>query len=556
MNRASASPLASTRPRAGGARARWLTALAVSAMSACSLSQNGVLPPGDTFFYPTSAVMNPADTTAGQWLYVANSNADLRFNDGTLVMANVGQDLTGPPDSTHPGGLYYGAYSDRTTRAGQWSACPQEDYVNPLPRSDPQNCCWDLLDKNILNCDERRYIQPDATVLIGSFAAQMAWQQYCDDPCLPDPQACLTDAMAGRIFIGVRGDTSLTDVDVAPPGFYLNNAFRPAFHCTLGTETLAAPLTECDQKVVDNGSSLPVLSQDPPTISLPDEPYALTIDDVRDFLYVGHLVGTTSTPFTGGVSLFDISRTGLLGPSNFPPRPTFIAPFDSPFPASSSGFFGVTALDLHVPLGADPASDKVIFASSRYVPVVSSMTAIQPSPCSGADNDDVLLPAGDTLSSGLVGSEMRGTEFIDSPTGTQPSYAQRVYTLQRIPPDLVGFDIAKNEAGGTIATPTDVSETCSSPTFLYKHNAGDGDRLFVNCFDTGEVYIFDPAGPTLMTTLQVGRGPAGMFFDPARPIAYVVDFSQNDLSVVDLTPESTTQYHVIQRLGFPSVTPR
>ena len=99
-------------------------------------------------------------------------------------------------------------------------------------------------------------------------------------------------------------------------------------------------------------------------------------------------------------------------------------------------------------------------------------------------------------------------------------------------------------------------ETCSSPTFLYQHDAGDGARLFVNCFDTGEVYVFDPSGPTLLTTFAVGRGPAGMVFDTARPIAYVLDFTQNDVSVVDLAPGSPTQYHVIQRLGFPTVTPR
>ena len=39
-------------------------------------------------------------------------------------------------------------------------------------------------------------------------------------------------------------------------------------------------------------------------------------------------------------------------------------------------------------------------------------------------------------------------------------------------------------------------------------------------------------------------------------LAYVLNFSQNDVSVLDLAPGSPTQYHVIQRLGFPSVTPR
>jgi hypothetical protein len=545
MNRASASPPASTRARGAGARALGLTALALST-GACTLSQNGVVPPSDTFFYPTSAVMSPTDP-AGQFLYVANSNADLRFNDGTLVMVDVAK-----------------AYDDRhsTGQLSMWGACPQANYVNPLSRSEPQTCCWDLLDSNILNCDERRYIQPDATVLIGSFAALMVWQSSCDDPCLTYHGtsgmrvACLADPNAGRILIGVRGDTSLTYVDVAPVGVQGNMAAHPAFHCT--GDAMTTSMAECNQKVSDTSSPLAIESGDPqaPATTLPDEPYALALDKERGYLYVGHLVGSTSVQDTGGISLFDVSGTGFIAADLFPPAPRFIAPFGSPFPPSSSGLFGVTSLTMHEPLGAPPdPNNKYLFVSSRYVPQVTSMFPIGPSICAGDQNDDVIVPAGNTLSSNLAGSEMRGVEFIEPPKGSG-DYAQRAYALQRLPPDLVGFDIATNIAGGTTATPTDVIETCSSPTFLYQHDAGDGARLFVNCFDTGEVYVFDPAGPTLLTTFGVGRGPAGMVFDTARPLAYVLDFSQSDVSVVDLAPRSPTQYHVVQRIGFPTVTPR
>ena len=351
MNRASAFPPASTRTRAAGARALWLTALSLWA-SACTLSQNGVVPPPDTFFYPTSGVMAPTkvpnDPTdpAAQWLYVANSNADLRFNDGTLVMVDVSK-----------------AYADRhsSDQLATWGVCPQADYVNPLSRDVPPTCCWDLLDANILNCDERQYIQPDATVLIGSFAALMVWQSYCDDPCLAYhgtgnvPLDCLADAQGGRLLVGVRGDTSLTYVDVAPVGSPVNAAAHPAFHCTGDVATTA--MAECNQKVVDTSSSLAIESGDPqaPATTLPDEPYALALDDARGYLYVGHLVGSTSVQDTGGVSLFDVSGTGFIAAPGFPPAPRFIAPFGSPFPPSSSGLLGVTALGMHVPLGADSA---------------------------------------------------------------------------------------------------------------------------------------------------------------------------------------------------------
>ncbi len=100
--------------------------------------------------------------------------------------------------------------------------------------------------------------------------------------------------------------------------------------------------------------------------------------------------------------------------------------------------------------------------------------------------------------------------------------------------------------------PSALLETCSSPTYLYQH----GTRIYVNCFDTGEIYVFDATIPTLVTSFQVGRGPAGMVFDPKLPVAYVLDFSQNDIVVVDLAPGSPTEDHVIQRIGFPTITPR
>ena len=79
-------------------------------------------------------------------------------------------------------------------------------------------------------------------------------------------------------------------------------------------------MAECNQKVVDTSSSLAVESGDPqaPATTLPDEPYALALDKARGYLYVGHLVGSTSVQDTGGVSLFDVSGTGFIAADEFP----------------------------------------------------------------------------------------------------------------------------------------------------------------------------------------------------------------------------------------------
>jgi hypothetical protein len=491
------------------------------------------MPPADIFFFPSSAVMAPG----GQWLFVANSNADLRYNDGTLAMVDV-----------------QAAAADRA-RPGAWAACPQQDYVTPLSRSLPPTCCWDALDSNILNCDERLYVQADATVRIGSFAAGMVWQPYCTGAC---SAGCPFDPAGARIILGVRGDTSLTYVDVVPDAA----GGRPTLHCR--DDGADAPLAECTQKVVDTAPFLTSEQADSslPRIQLPDEPYALTLDKDRNLLYVGHLVGNTSVADSGGISVFDVSpKAESKAVAGFPPQPDFIAPFPSPFPASSTGGYGITSLSMHAPLGSDPAGSKEILVSSRYLPEVTSMVPFLSGNSTaasfncGPNSDVVLLGAGDTLNTGLVGTETRGVAIVDPPPAA-PDEPQRVFALQRVPPDLVEFDVARNQSGALTLRPSNVIETCSSPTFLYQHDAGDGMRLYVNCFDTGEIYVFDPYVPALISSFQVGRGPGGMVFDPTLPVAYVLDFSQNDLVVVDLQPGSPTEDHVIQRLGFPSTSPR
>ncbi len=534
MDRVTAPRPAAPRRRGGAARAFLLPA--VISLGGCALNQQGVTPPSDTFFFPASATTDPT----GQWLFVTNSNADLRFNDGTLVVLDAAA-----------------AAADRApSKATTFSTCPREDYLNPLPRSDAPICCWDLLDPNILDCDERRYVQADATVRIGSFAAGILWQdQTALEKCAANQ---IAPSFLGRLLIGVRGDTSLTWVDVN------QGSPHPTFDCADSTGRLVA----CDSahRLVDTTSALGSAQSDPnpPAVNLPDEPYALALDTTTKLLYVGHLVGSTSVPDTGGVSLFDVSgaanpsmpttsSSGGANPDHVPP-PRFVAPFASPFPPNGAGTYGITSLLLHPPLAGGSSNE--VFATSRYVPQVASLVPLLFSndTCSRFNTDIAVVTAGDSLNTTLAGSETRGVTFLDA--------YRRAYVLQRLPPALVGFDIVTNESGGTSAVPTDVNETCSSPTFLYQHQVSpaEGPRLYVNCFDTGEIYVFDPIVSTLLTTFQVGRGPAGMVFPSVAgddsPIAYVINFSDNDISVVDLLPGSPTQYHVVERLGFPTTMPR
>ena len=78
----------------------------------------------------------------------------------------------------------------------------------------------------------------------------------------------------------------------------------------------------------------------------------------------------------------------------------------------------------------------------------------------------------------------------------------------------------------------------------------------MTCFEAGQIYVVDPKLPGVVGVIEAGRGPAGLKFSNDGKRAYVIGFGHNNISVVDLDPGSPTQYHVIHRLGFPSVLPR
>src|SRR5262245_23840485 len=139
-----------------------LLVAASASAAACGLNQAGVEPRKETIAFPASAVLD----RSGDWLFVTNSNADLRYNDGTVIALSLVR-----------------AAEDRAS--GDWGDCPQVDFARGL-EPDPHFCCHDILNgtNGILECDERYYVGPrsspgdgNGNVRIGSFAAAMVRQE-------------------------------------------------------------------------------------------------------------------------------------------------------------------------------------------------------------------------------------------------------------------------------------------------------------------------------------------------------------------------------------------
>jgi DNA-binding beta-propeller fold protein YncE len=147
------------------------------------------------------------------------------------------------------------------------------------------------------------------------------------------------------------------------------------------------------------------------------------------------------------------------------------------------------------------------------------------------------------------GSDIRG--LVLSPDG------KRMYALHRnsgrsSPAAVVSIDRTPDERGRPRNRAIDSVEVCGGGTQLSWHDSGRGPRLFVVCSESGQVYVVDPELMIVSAVINAGRGPNAMAFSAADPtVAFLTGFTDNNVSVIDLRPGAVTEYHVVQRLGFP-----
>jgi len=161
-----------------------LAALAAISWAGChwSLNDPGTDPIPAQLYFPSGMAIDAAHGT----LFVTNANADLRFCGGTLMAIDLQR--------------FDGALAD---------------FAAHTPSADAALCLSDPLDPRVIDCDETPFIFGDQTVKLGNFAG--------DIRVLPEG----TDK--ARLFVGVRGDPSITWMDVAWNGTGLGA--KPSLDC-------------------------------------------------------------------------------------------------------------------------------------------------------------------------------------------------------------------------------------------------------------------------------------------------------------------------------------
>jgi DNA-binding beta-propeller fold protein YncE len=483
------------------------------ALAGCTASEAGVAPPIDQVFFPTGLAVDPA----GDVLYVTNGNSDLRYSGGTLLAL----DLT-----------KFRADLEAFSATGQVPA--------PVVGAASTTACRrNALVPYVLECQAQRYARwKNQTIMLGNFGGQIAVASLAATP-----------GQGARLFIPVRGEPSLTWVDAG-------RRTDGSLELNCGNN---GTLSRCGL-----GNRLTELETVTGIVPLGAEPYGLFADQGLGTLYV--------TSFASGpVSLFDIHEVAGGAPQ-------YSDQLGNLFTASSMSQLGSVAVaprpcrtenglpvDALKPAGAcDPAEQTegtFLYVTSHYSDEIAVLTVRGAGgPCNpalGADDPcqqgvrDLRLISVNrvTLNATDPSNDNRGIAF--APDGT------RLFVLDRAPPAMLVLDTSL-EAGLPRNQIVDAIALEAEPSLIYAEQVGGRNRVFAVCFATSNAMVVDSDELRVVDTITLGQGPNAMAFSIAgqtRPLAFVANYVESDIAVIDLTPGSDTENQVIARIGYPAPVP-
>lgn len=482
------------------------------ALGGCTLSVNdpGTEPLIDHVYFPSGLILDPK----GQFLYVSNGNSDLRYGGGTVQMIDTRRfDCAVKAFRKQP----LGPTGCDITQAGADATAD--------PASGTRGCQMDPLDPIVVNCDDKPFILADQTVKVGNFAGNMQMQ--------------LIDDNRRRLFVGVRGDPSITWIDVdtdlgsAPGGRALDCFTNPM---TVGHPT-AAPGCDVDHLLQTfDCTGMPGCTSNMTTI--PSEPFGLAFDEgkLTDGSPYARLL--VSSLLGGQVLVIDANNLRSANPIVDVSAPFFAA---DTTPQHRHGAFALAAQHR-----GDPTS--MWYMTSNIQPTIATFRIA---------DVNVVVPAFNFSIAGTfpVGNDVRSIAF--------EAGGNRAFFTENNPPSVVVLDTRPQPppASGTVAInqPVDVIDVCQEPSKLLTRTVqvlnGGGTtqartRVYVTCFLANQMMVIDPDRATVLATILVGRGPNDMALsDDGR--GFVANFSEQSIGVLDLDPASPTANRMVARIGIP-----
>lgn len=570
--------------------------LALSALplfvAGCFPTDQGPPPPDQQLYFPTGLVVSKGGTT----LYVANSDFDLQYKAGTVQALDLARIRTSIPRlwDTSPdrdtaticreAGLGTNDGPDALLFPG---ACTPIDVVSPPDGAGP------LL---------------RSSVRTGAFAADAMIvtaprDRSCDDPMATG--AC--PELGARLVVPVRGDPSLTYIDIDDDRPVHGAARTPKFTLECGQGT-----TEDGRCSLQHQAGVDP-SENTRGMVLPSEPFGVAASDDGTTIVVTHQT-------SGAASLFLNVWPGTADCTRGPDRPTLAFVLGG----LATGAAGVVAVPK--PLAAQrnaygyQPGFLVTYRNFAAVDVLRYSDDCAASP----DRPFLSLTARAGITANAGGFDSRGIALdvrtrreaeavctakapacatcTEGEAGCVPCAKERadydqcllqaasspigVFVANRSPATLlIGESRASVSQYGTDDSVYmyDQVPLSQGPSRVYVarvigHDGTPKPRVFIVCFDSRLIYVYDPDARAMEGVIRTGRGPAAIAFDPqagpdsVAPIGgqgkvaprdlsqptfgYVAHFTDSYIGVLDLDMRHPSTYLTLIATVAVPVVPR
>ena len=391
----------------------------------------------------------------------------------------------------------------------------------------PTGCDQDPDHAETLTCDEPPFFKPSSGVRVGNFATDLTVQD-------------LTFNGAGnvRVFVPTRGDPSLAWADFD----------GDRLHCNATSD--AYPLC-------DDAHRLTSLDNNPDLLPLPNEPFSVFAHTIPAFDSRG-----LPAPPQFGFALVTHLGTGSVTLINAPANDDDVQISDvinNVFApdlvlGTGRGASSIAGLKLttspSVP-GDPTVADELIYVASSTEDRIQTFTVAQRNNVAS-----YMLPGSyfflNSVGNGAGNSvDTRGLTF--SPSGDQ------LYLVNRMPPSVQIYDTSIGPTGIPRNEPVGSSDVCRQASTLAVADFGTqvGNRIYVTCFQDGQVYVVDPTGQSKVEDIiSVGRGPYAAVVvsgkNPSdKPLLLVSNFLEDTIAVIDLSLDSPKRNRVVLRIGRP-----
>ncbi len=510
----------------------FLGAAACVASVGCVSPGEGPTPPGGDLYYPVAAAISPA----GHTMYVANSDFDLQYNAGTVValdLDRIRKIVQGMWDPANP---------DPCTGIGD----------NPQKLLYPGRCA--AID--LASAPDHRGSLIVASTQIGAFATNLLVLKRQGGP-------------GARLFIPVRGDPSITWLDLDDDRYATGTDFPRQLYCG---QTAGSPRCDAAHRA----------GQDPKAnlrgAVLPPEPFDLASTEDGSAIVVSHQTTGAMSLLTNewdGVPTLQFVAGGFpygaVGVVAVPPpkyawrvglnyQPGFLATFRAAAEVDLIRYYDDTAAAPSHPFitraGAAPITVNAGGWDSRGI----ALDPTERKSCEATCGDQHCSDQCSTISDPADRDTCERDCWDDTCLQDCAKVPLAVYIANRSPPSLLVGETRTNV--GPTGSDDQVSIYDSIPlsygasrVLVGSVIGRDGNpqtRVFVSCFDSRYVFIYDPVGRRVDGQISTGRGPQGLVQDPLAPYLYVVHFTDSYVGAVDLDMRNADTYAtIVATIGVP-----